>query len=104
VRLVLARKFPAGLDLARTDPSKGEFWTNWNYDLQPAYFRTKRTAAHIRIKGDKVESVDVRIDINDNIDDPDDLSAAQWIPGKTDAAYDEQERLRAVIELVMRPR
>jgi hypothetical protein len=77
------KKYPKGFDPDKTDESKGELYTVWNYAMDPQYFKSKRTRARVKVEdmggGNVRVGVAVVSQLNDNIDNPDSVDEARWI-------------------------
>jgi hypothetical protein len=77
------RQYPKGFDPDKTDEAKGDFTTVWRYDMDPSYFKSKRSRAHVKVEdmggGNVRVGVAIVSQLNDNIDNPDSIDEARWI-------------------------
>jgi hypothetical protein len=84
------KRYPKGLDPDRTDEDKGDFWTVWHNAVAVRYRDTTRSRAHVKVEdlGDGQVRIGVAVvkQINDNIDNPHDISEARWVRTEPDEA------------------
>ncbi|MHC4223247.1 MAG: hypothetical protein ACYSUN_04590 [Planctomycetota bacterium] len=97
VLAVLQEEFPKGLDAKKSSAASGEFWTRWKHEPSVWYRETRRTRAHVRIRGIDTESPKIEVQaftqINDNIDAPHDIENARWVRATRDS--DLEQRISA---------
>ncbi len=101
VREVLNKEFSDGLDDQKTDESAGVFWTKWRYEMGQFYRESKRTRAVVRVSKTPSETegpytIEVFLEINDNIDDPSSIEKAKWVGRRRDPAR--AARIRSLVE------
>jgi len=101
VRDVLGEEFPDGLDDQKTDESEGVLWTKWHYKMRQWYRESRRTRAIVRVSKTSSETerpytIEVFLEINDNIDDPSSIEKARWVRGSPDPAR--AARIRSLVE------
>ncbi|MFQ5844071.1 MAG: hypothetical protein ACE5JG_03705 [Planctomycetota bacterium] len=88
------RKWFRHLDPDRTDEEAGDFWSIWKVHRGVFYRDTTRERAHVRLARDEQGRVVVHVavvrQINDNIDQPDVISAARWVSTKRDPEMEQR--------------
>ena len=89
IREILDSEFQAGVET--TD---GAFVTGWRYDMSALYRASKRRRARVKL-GDTI-AVEVTVEINDNLANPESIENASWGSRRRDE--DAERTLRERIE------